>query len=77
MKKLDNVERINGKWVGYDSFGNSWRINNRGCTARKGYWEAFANISQEDKLKKIHYVTGSTLYMVAEWIRELGGKDKK
>ena len=39
MKSYPNIERINGRLVGYDKYGNSWRIFGQ-C----GNWNAKANI---------------------------------
>ena len=71
MRNIDNVERISGKWAAYDSFGNTWKINKK-----KSYWEAFANIPQEQKLTKIHYVCQNKLSTLAAKIKEIGGKAK-
>ena len=67
-----NIEKINGKYVAYDSFGNSWKV-----FKRNKYWDAIANIPVEMKLKKIHYLCANTLHDLACVIRDKGGKNKE
>jgi hypothetical protein len=71
MHSRYNIERIAGNWVGYDSFGNSWKI-----VKRRNYWDAFANIPREEKLCKVHYLCANTLNDIACLIRDKGGKAK-
>ena len=71
MRSYPNIERINGHLVGYDSFGNSWKV-----VKRRKYWDAFANIPCEEKLLKVHYLCANTLNELACFIYDKGGKAK-
>ena len=59
---------LNGYRTGYDSFGNSWRI-----FKRKGYYDAIANMSKEEKLLRCHYLTANTLREMSSKLKNFGG----